>query len=344
MNSALQNTARSIWKKHSFTLMRGTSNIVTKHLLHVASQLEEEIEQKNQKDFKKTSPFTNISLVTPKTFTKFLFTELKLKSDEVDENTEPGIELLRNIASNYDYWIPRNNQSLLLYYRLQMLLQRISFLKTVGLTPQQKLKHIEKYPPLLLFSFTDCSYEAKMVYLRGLVDKTGNTFLHLFYPVTNKITASKSDIEQRIATVESHLRIKQPAVIRQLLNMPCFFMEPSLLKDVHHMLIHKHSLPFQYDIDQHTLHVLPPVCDLPSLHLSPVKHFSNKANNQAISNLPTYKLDDILDYRYPKDNGKGNPECLSTFLVKAEKEEEKDRTGGQPLKGIRGFNVPPRQY
>ena len=126
--------------------------------------------------------------------------------------------------------------------------------------------------------------------------------------------------------------------------MPCVFMEPTILTNINHLFIHKYLLPFQYDIDKHTVGLFPPIMDLESSQLSPVKHFSNKTNNEVISKLPSYKMTELLDYSYPVTNGKGTPECLSTFLVKAEKEEEKDRTGGQPVKGRRGFNFPPRQY
>jgi len=103
-------------------------------------------------------------------------------------------------------------------------------------------------------------------------------------------------------------------------------------------------MPFHFDIDNHTVDILPPIVDLKESGISPAKHCSNKANNKILSVLPTFQLEKLLDYSYPTSNGKGNPECLTAFLLKAEFEEDKDRTGGQPLKGRRGFNVPPRQY
>ena len=132
--------------------------------------------------------FKNVKLVTPKIFTNYCFNDLKLKFvEEKAATSEPGIELLRNISANYDYWIVRNHQVLLLYYRLQILMQRVEFLKSVGLDEKQKLRNIQKYPPVLLFSFTDNSYDAKMVYLRGLVRKNETEFIHLFHPVTRKV-------------------------------------------------------------------------------------------------------------------------------------------------------------
>lgn len=292
--------------------------------------------------------FKNISHVTPKTFSKFFYTQFKLKFVEEEEGkgkkSKSGAELLRNIAANYDYWMTRNNQEHLLYYRLEMMLQRLDYMKSVGLDSQQKLRQIQKCPPLLLFTFSDCSYNGKLVYLRGLLDKPNDDFIHIFHPITNKITANRLTIKDRMKTVEDVLRIKQPAAIRELLNMPCFFLDPSKLHKLNHMLIHKYSMPFFYDVDKHTAPVLPPVCNLEGLQLSAHKHFNNATSNDVIASLPTYSVQQILDKSYPTTNGKGTPECLSTFLVRAELEEEKDRTGGQPLKGRRGFNVPKRQY
>jgi len=291
--------------------------------------------------------FKNIQLVTPRTFSNFLFTQFKLKPVENDEIiAKPGIELLRNIAANYDYWIVRNNQTHLLYYRINMLLQRIEFLESVGLDKRQKLRLIQKYPPLLLLTFTDISYDAKMIYLRGMLPKGNDmeNFNHLFYPITNKLTLAKGGIFSLVNQIEETLGIKQVGVLRELLNIPCFFMDPIKLLEIDHLFIHKYSMPYYYDIDKHTSPVFPPVCNLPNLNLSATEHFSNKSTNERIGSLPTYQISDLLDYSYPTCNGKGTPECLSTFLTNAELEEEKDRTGGQPMKGRRGFNVPPRQY
>ena len=147
-----------------------------------------------------------------------------------------------------------------------------------------------------------------------------------------------------MSAIEEELKIKQPSVLRELLNLPCFFMDPSCLRDIKHQFVHKYSMPFNFDIDRHTIDVLPPIVNLQKTGISLSKHCSNKSNNELLGILPTFQLNDVLDYKYPSNNGKGQPECLSNFLVHAELEEDKDRTAGQPLKGRRGFNVPPRQY
>ena len=134
--------------------------------------------------------FKNVKLVTPQNLDYFLFNQTKLKF-VADENSQkqkqPGVEVLRNVAANYDYWIVRNQQDMLLYYRLQMMQQRLDFLKPVGMDRKQKLRHIQKSPPTVLFTFTGSSFESKMVYLRGLAPHSKDQFLHLFYPVTKKV-------------------------------------------------------------------------------------------------------------------------------------------------------------
>jgi len=290
--------------------------------------------------------FKNVKLITPRNLDYFLFNHLKLKFVETTGNVskKPGVELLRNISANYDYWLVRSQQDMLLYYRLQMMQQRLNYLRSVGLDHHQKLRHLQKNPPAILFSFSGLSYESSMVYLRGLSPLKENNFLHLFYPITKKLSITKVDIQNRVQSIEKELKIKQPSVLRELLNLPCFFMDPSCFEKINHKFVHKLSMPFNFDNDQHTIGVLPPIVDLQKSGISLTRHCSNKANNNILSELPTYQLSDLLDYSYPNHNGKGQLECLSSFLIKAELEEDKDRTGGQRLKGRRGFNVPPRQY
>ena len=145
--------------------------------------------KRNHNGKNETEPlFKNVKLITPKNLDYFLFNLMKLKFVEEEKRSKTaGVELLRNIAANYDYWIIRNQQNMLLYYRLQLMQQRLEFLKPVGMDSCQKLRHIQKYPPALLFSFSGTSYESRMVYLRGLTPLNDKSFLHLFYPITKKV-------------------------------------------------------------------------------------------------------------------------------------------------------------
>ena len=130
--------------------------------------------------------FKNVKLITPQSVDYFLYNCLKLKFTD-NESKKPGVELLRNIASNYDYWVVRSHQDMLLYYRLQMMQQRLNYLKPVGMDFHQKLRHIQKAPPALLLSFSGSTFESKMVYLRGLIQQTSGDFIQMFYPITKKV-------------------------------------------------------------------------------------------------------------------------------------------------------------
>nr|XP_047143239.1 uncharacterized protein LOC124817343 [Hydra vulgaris] len=341
----LKRTSRLHLYKSCFKLMSQQRNKVTAKDLRKVNENIDAINFMEYVENENTVNFKNVKVITPNNFESHFLNSFKLKFVSIDEgNAKPGIELIRNVAANYDYWIVRKNQSNLLYYRVELFLQRLKYLKSVGLTPRQKLKHIQKFPPLLLFTFTDSTFNGKLIYLRGLIPKEQTGFVHFFYPITSEVTLNRQDIEQRIKSMEEHLEIQQVSALRECLNMPCFFMEPSLLANLDHLILHKHSMPWNYSVDKYTSNVLPPICNLPGLGLTSDIHFSNKATNSTISQLPSYSLDQILCYKYSRDNGVGTSECLSTFLTKAELEEEKDRTGGQPVKGIRGFNVPKRQY
>ena len=160
----------------------------SKRKLCLIRQYSSSIHEAQQHSNKSEPIFKNVKLVTPQNLEYFLLNQTKLKFVPDDKKTkQPGIEILRNIAANYDYWIVRSQQDMLLYYRLQMMQQRLDYLKPIGLDHRQKLRHIQKSPPAVLFTFTGSLYESKMVYLRGLSSQFNDQFLHLFYPITKKV-------------------------------------------------------------------------------------------------------------------------------------------------------------
>lgn len=158
-----------------------------------------------------------------------------------------------------------------------------------------------------------------------------------------KVTLTRKDIEDRMAVLEKELGIKQFAAIREVMTVPCFFLDPEAIKSLSHLFVHKFSMPFNYNIDKHTIHLMPPICNLPALNLEGNEVFSNQVSAEKVRALPSFKLSEVLSYSYPNHNGIGTPECLSDFLKRAELEEQKDRTYGQQVKGRRGFNVAARQ-
>lgn len=174
--------------------LTGYSCIALIRSRHIQSSVDVDFNGDNSPKLKKQDVyFKNVKLVSPQILEKYLYAGMKLKFvEEEEKSNEPGIELLRNIASNYDYWIVRSHQNLFLYYRLQMMLQRLQFLKTIGLTPRQKLRQIQKNPPLLLFSFTNDTFKSSMVYLRGMLPHAEKNFIHIFHPVTRRVSRQKT--------------------------------------------------------------------------------------------------------------------------------------------------------
>jgi len=256
-----------------------------------------------------------------------------------------GVELMRNVASKHDYWIVRRNAPHMLYYRMELMLQRLEYLKTVGLNERQRLRNIQKVPPVLMMTMTNRTFHGKLLYLRGLVPYTeeSNKFpLHVYYPISKQLRADRQFIENRVKMIGTQLNIKQPAVLQELLNIPCFFMDPATLESVGHVFVHLRYMPKFFNMDQHTLNVLPPMCNITSLNLSPEKHFRWSTPTADLEALPTYQPEQIFDISYPSHNGKATPECLTTFLLRADGEEKKHReTSFKKQRG--GFNVKPRQ-
>ena len=151
---------------------------------------EEEVRTRDQR-------YPTVYTVKPAWMYNYFKNELKIRCvqelDESEDNSwkrenkeNAGLEVIQNIAHNYDYWIVRHHQPMILYYRLEMMVQRVNYLSSVGLDSRQKLRHIQKYPPTLVFSFDSSDYDANLVYLRGLTRKEDD-FIHLFHPVCDKV-------------------------------------------------------------------------------------------------------------------------------------------------------------
>jgi len=294
--------------------------------------------------------FSTVPTVSVKTLHTYLQDKLKLRftpncNDKTSRSppTTPGIELLHNIASEYDYWLVRRNQEHLLYYRIELMLQRLNYMKSMGMDERQKLAQLRNFPPALVMSLTNTTYHGKLMYVRGLVRKDDGGFMTTFYPMSEHVTSDQVVTEERIGMVEDELDVKAREALREVLSIPCFFMHPSLLNTTPYAITHLRNTPEFYDVDKHTLQVLPPTCNLKALGIRRDRHLRYASDTEDVASLPTYT--NVLDVTYPTHNGAGTPECLSTFLFRADMEEDKDRTGGQKLmKPRKGFNVKPRQY
>jgi len=292
--------------------------------------------------------FSTVPTVNVKTLHTYLQDKLKLQfthtsNDSQSPTTTHGIQLLHNIASEYDYWLVRRNQELFLYYRIELMLQRLNYMKSMGMDERQKLAQLRKFPPALVMSLTNSTYHGKLIYVRGLVRKDDGGFMTTFYPMSEHVTSDQVVTEERVGMVEDELDVKAREALREVLSIPCFFMHPALLHTTPYAITHLRNTPQFYDVDKHTLQVLPPICNLKALGIRRDRHLRYASATEDVASLPTYN--NVLDVTYPTHNGAGTPECLSTFLFRADMEEDKDRTGGQKLmKPRKGFNVKPRQY
>jgi len=325
-----------------------------------------------EKDTDHRRLFQHVAVTTMPDLRKHLHNEFKLrfvKEREVGVNagwrpvdgvgtTAPksgGVELLFNIAAKHDYWlVDKRRHHNMLYYRLELMRQRLEYLRSVGMDARQKLREIQRCPPPLVFTMTNSTYSGKLIYLRGLVAKEcGKKYIHVFSSVAQQIKERKPLIDDRVESISTQLDISQPAVLHELMNMPCFFMDPdrferedsqgNLISD--HLFVHLRSMPKYYNIDQHTLPLLPPMCNLKSLGIVPKKHLRWSTARKDLIELPTWTLEEVLDVTYPSNNGKGTPECLTSFLLRSDGEEFKLRQeGGKVGKPLKGFNMKPRQY
>merc|ERR1712168_340117 len=310
--------------------------------------------------------FPGVSVVTTPDMQKFMHDVFKLGfvKEREGNHGSGGVELLWNIAAKHDYQLVSKKHRHMFYLRVELMRQRLEFLRTQGLDERQKLREIQKRPPSLVFSMTNSTYHGKLVYLRGLVRKEEDKHVHIYTPVAKDIFGSdtctsvgqqlqmakeihekKNLIEDRIHSIGVLLNISKPAVLRELFNIPCFFMDPALLElqgRLEHLFAHLRSMPKYYNVDQHTLQVMPPVCDLESLGITPSKHLRWSTRKADLLAFPTFTPEQVLDTSYPTDNGQWSPECLSTFLLRADQEELKQEIqGGEVGKPRKGFNVPP---
>jgi len=315
---------------------------------------EHAIEQMNQDLVK--YPF--VQKVRPRSLHKYFTEELKIRYLREDTHKKEGVELLQNISNKHDSWIIRNNMAMLYYYRIEMLQQRLDYLKDMQMLPEEKLANIRAHPPLLLFSFDAADKQGNLMYLRGLVqDDIGglvenlpsmySEYLHVFYPVTKEVTLKKPDLDARLASIQDSLELKQFSALAEVMRLPCLFMDPALMQLVKPLFVHRFSMPFQFNIDSQTMSLLPPILNLNKMQLNPENYFTNAVSKQQLLQLPLYQLPQCVDYSYKElSTYMGTPalECMSAFLLRAEKEEQKDRFNGQAIRGRRGFNVPKRQY
>lgn len=263
---------------------------------------------------------------TVKSDLKLILTKMKLKRFHIFER-EPNLckylEPLKNNHEELDLIHVRQRQPNLLYLRTELLLQRLHFLRPIGITKREKRKLIERSPPVLLLVNKFKNAES-VSYLRGIIGaKTDSERVHVLHPCSVMVVASSSRLRQRVNLIEEELGMAQQSVLKFLLKMPCF-----LLKEINHIpekfrFIHRFHLPEGFNPDKHTAEVYPPVFGA-TKRVNP-RLFVKEADDDLAKMYADLKLSDILDYSYPEHHGKGMPEDLTKFLISAEQDELRPR-------------------
>lgn len=273
-----------------------------------------------------TFVFHPIRSFTAKSDLNPLLKKMKLKRFQMferDPNLCLRLEPLKNIHEDLDLIHVRQRQPNLLYLRTELLLQRLNFLKPIGITVREKRKLIERSPPVLVLA-ENHENTGKVSYMRGIVGAKSETErVHILHPCSLMVVASSAKLQQRVNLIQEELGMAQQTVLKFLLKMPCF-----LLRGTEHMsekfrLIHRFILPEGFNLDHHTAEVYPPVFGAAG-KVNP-RLFMRDVDENLVKTFTTLQLSDILDYSYPEHHGKGKPEDLTKFLISAEQDELRPR-------------------
>ena len=252
--------------------------------------------------------------------------KMKLKRFQMFER-DPSLclrlEPLRYIHEDLDLIHVRQRQPNVLYLRTELLLQRLNFLKPIGITAREKRKLIERSPPVLLLS-DNFANSGKVSYLRGVIGAESETErVHILHPCSPMVVASSARLLQRVNLIQEDLGMAQQTVLKFLLKMPSFLLRGTEQMAEKFRLIHRFSLPDGFNLDQHTAEVYPPVFGA-TKKVNP-RLFMRDVDENLVKTLTTLHLSDILDYSYPEHHGKGRPEDLTKFLISAEQDELRPR-------------------
>lgn len=255
-----------------------------------------------------------------KTDLELLVKMMKLERYEKYKDTIPAspcVELLANTCEDMDYKMVRSRQPFFLHYRVDLLLQRVRYMETVKLTPLQKRREVERYPPVFVLSFNPEDYSVN--YLRGLIhcgeDMLGKSkFVHLLYRCFPRLRSYSFQIEKNLRTVCNELGITEHCALRMAINMPCFLLWNVERAVEEFRVIHRdYGLPFGYNLDIHTSNIFPPILNT-TMQLE-YNLLTNKPDINLAGSLPHFTLPDILEYEFSRQLAKGKPEDLSAFLI-----------------------------
>ena len=97
------------------------------------------------------------------------------------KNTTSEVQLLQNLTNELEYKYIRPGNSHPNYYRIELFMQRLNHLSTMGMTPKDKLKLLKRKPPVLVLCQHEIFDSSGMMYLRGVM-KEGPEINYIFYP------------------------------------------------------------------------------------------------------------------------------------------------------------------
>lgn len=235
------------------------------------------------------------------------------------KNTTSEVQLLRNLTNELEYKYIRPGKSHPNYYRIELFMQRLNYLSTMGMTPKDKLKLLKRKPPVLVLCQHEIFDSSGMMYLRGVM-KEGPEINYIFYPAFPRTACNKALLDSKVESMCETLKANREQVLKTMMSMPCFSINPNVLQKYENKIVcmHKRKLPENFDFDLHTFEIMPPIFS--GIHQF---HLLNHLDDIKIPDLPGVELASILDLAYTSYNGKGKPEDFTEFMDRAYKEERK---------------------
>ncbi|XP_065051992.1 uncharacterized protein LOC135681439 [Rhopilema esculentum] len=232
------------------------------------------------------------------------------------EGTGAALQFLCNENSKLHYMHIRPSNSFPAYYRIELLMQRMQYMSTMGLTPKEKLIALKKKPPVMIVSNKQLIEGSGMVYLRGIL-KEGSVQRYIFHPVFPRMCIRKTKLDERLDALAKQMEATRRTVLETAMSLPCFSVSANFLNEYGDgiMYLHRKILPKKFDVDCHTINIYPPIFSgLEGLH-------KRSMIDVRIPELLGYKLFDLLDTTFETCNGNGCPEDFTDMMLREYNEE-----------------------
>lgn len=223
------------------------------------------------------------------------------------QGTSAEVQLLKNDTSKLEHLYIRPGNSFPTFHRIEMVMQRLHFMSTMGLTSRQKFSIVKKDPPVLILTKWQFLDSSQMVYLRGIL-KEGTKQRYFFYPVFPRTRTTKELLDERLDDLALRFAATREQVLHLAMSIPCFSINHKCLGRYRDqlLLLHMKLMPEKFDLDMHSLDVHPPILS---------------RNLQTVQNLEKVQFPDLLESNSAIFNGNGCAEDLSGFLLRSHGEE-----------------------